>query len=123
VAVTVVWMLTILSSLAAELAMLACLALSRWAASEGPNLARTAAGALLLAALVTGVLCLVLTPVVWRIRRIKPPLAIVAAAVLVGLAPLATLIILSWLTQPGVSDPNPKPEIRMTNQVPSPNGQ
>ena len=89
-------MLTLLCSLAAELGTLVCLALSRW--QSVPNLAKLTAGALLLAALVTGIVCLVLTPLVWRLRRIKPPLAIVAAAVLVGLALLVTLVFLRRLT-------------------------
>jgi hypothetical protein len=100
VAVTVVWMLTLVCSLAAELVLLVCLALARLlgAPSDAPSLAQVTAGALLLAALVTGVFCLALTPLVWRMRHIKPPLAIVAAAVLVGLAPLVTLVVLSRLT-------------------------
>lgn len=52
------------------------------------------AGAQLPAELVTGVLCLVSTRLVWRLPPVKPPLLIVVIAVLVGISPLATLVIL-----------------------------
>ncbi len=98
-AATVLWMLTLLCSLAAEVAAVACYAAARqWPGPPGePRLPRMMAGTLLLAALVSGVVCLVLTPLVWKLRPVKPPLAIVIAAVLVGLAPIVTLVVVSWL--------------------------
>ena len=97
-AVTVLWMLTILSSLAAEVGALSCfLAMRIWPVIAGdPDRRKVMIGALLLAASVTGLLSLALTPLVWRLRPIKPPLAILIAAVLVGMAPFVTLVILNW---------------------------
>jgi len=99
-AVTVVWMLTLFCTLAAELVALACLALTRRQSPPDttPTVPQLMTVALFFAALVTGVLCLALTPLVWRLRQIKPPLAIVATALVVGLAPLVTLVVLSCLT-------------------------
>lgn len=99
-AVTVLWMLTLLCSLAADLGGTACFGFARyWPAPAGqPPLMQMMATSLLLVALVTGVLCLALTPLVWRLRRVKPPLAIVLVAVLVGVAPIVTLVVLNWLS-------------------------
>lgn len=99
VALTVAWMLALLCSLSAELASLTVLVVARPVPPvEGrPQLAAALAGGLLLAALVTGAACLLLTPIVWRLRKSKPPLAVGMAAVLVGLAPMITLVILYWL--------------------------
>jgi hypothetical protein len=46
--------------------------------------------------LVSGVLCLLLTPLVYRLRKTPPPQLITLGAVLIGLAPLATLAV-RWL--------------------------
>jgi hypothetical protein len=54
------------------------------------------AGMLLIVALATGVLCLGLTPLAYRVRSTHPPRAIAIAAVLIGLAPLLTLIALAF---------------------------
>jgi hypothetical protein len=91
-------MLTLVCSLIAHLGALTALAIMRLgpAGAGATKLAARAAGALLLAALVTGILCLLLTPVIWRLRTVKPPLAIVVAAVVVGLAPLVTWVVLGW---------------------------
>ena len=50
----------------------------------------------LVMALVTGTLCLVLTGVVYRLRKTLPPAAISVVAVLLGLTPWAR-VILAWL--------------------------
>jgi len=47
----------------------------------------------LLVATATGMLCLVLTPVVYRVRQDPPPRSIAALAVVAGLLPLA---IIAW---------------------------
>lgn len=98
-AVTVAWMLTLVCSLVAHLAALTALAIVRLrpADAEGAKLAALTTGTMLLAALVTGVVCLLLTPVVWRMRTIKPPRPIVVAAVVIGLAPLITWLVLRWV--------------------------
>jgi len=45
--------------------------------------------------MLTGVLCVVLTPLVHRARRAAPPRAITMAAILIGLAPLVLLVVLT----------------------------
>ena len=96
-AVTVLWMLTGLLSLGAEIGVAACLLSMRiWpAAQPGPDVRPVMIAALLLAALATGALCLGLTPLAWRLRSVKPPVGIVVIAVLVGIAPIVTLVVLS----------------------------
>ena len=46
--------------------------------------------------LVSGLITLALTPIVYRLRKTPPPEAITVVAVLVGLAPPATLFV-QWL--------------------------
>jgi hypothetical protein len=53
------------------------------------------AGVLLFVALVTGTCCLALTPLAYRVRRARPPRAITIAAVIIGLAPWVTLVVLA----------------------------
>jgi len=53
------------------------------------------ASALLFAALMTGVLCLGFTPLVYRVRQISPPQAITIGAILIGLSPIVMLIVLA----------------------------
>jgi hypothetical protein len=50
-------------------------------------------------ALATGALCLGLTPLAYRVRRAAPPRAIAIAAVLIGLTPLVTLIVLALFSR------------------------
>jgi hypothetical protein len=95
VATTVVWMLTCLSTAAAMLMVLAFrLLIIEFPVAAGQRHPLAAvAGVLLLVALLTGVLCLGLTPLVYRVRRTRPPVAITAAAVLIGAAPMVTMIL------------------------------
>jgi len=43
------------------------------------------------------VLCLGLTPLVYRVRRTRPPRAVTVGAVLIGAAPIVTLIVINVL--------------------------
>jgi hypothetical protein len=52
-------------------------------------------GLMIVIAAVTGLLCLVLTVAVYRVRRDPPPLAITVAAVIVGVLPLTLLFLLA----------------------------
>jgi len=52
---------------------------------------------LLFATLVTGVLCLALTPLAYRVRATRPPRSVTIGAVLIGLSPLVLLLVLSAL--------------------------
>jgi hypothetical protein len=97
VAVTVAWMLTLMSTTVAfALAMAAWGALLAFPAPRGashtfgflPNLLLFVSGT-------TGILCLVLTLVAHRVRATPPPRAITIAAALIGVAPLVTIAILA----------------------------
>jgi hypothetical protein len=96
-ALTVFWMLSALATLIAETAATAALlATSLSTDGEGSFLSRIP-GLMLFTALVTGAICLVLTPLVLRLREFPPPRGIVAAAVLIGASPwLLVLAFLFW---------------------------
>ena len=91
-AVTVGWMLT---SWATLLAVFVWLALRTLAPQEG-RLA-IVGDLLLFAGSVTGLLALLLLPVVYRVRRDRPPRSIVAAATGIGVAPLLIQVVRIWL--------------------------
>lgn len=97
VAVTVSWMLTLLATGGALLigAATFLLAHSLEIPRQQNNLLLILPGLMLISAAVTGVLCLLLTVVVYRVRRDPPPIAITVAAVFVGCLPLATILVLS----------------------------
>jgi hypothetical protein len=98
VALTVVWMLTCMSTavgtfvvLALRLLMLAIPVVDSRAHQWGQ-----AAGVLLFVAITTGVLCLALTPLVYRVRIAPPPRPVTIAAIAIGLAPILLAILLSF---------------------------
>jgi hypothetical protein len=99
VALTVAWMLTCLGTAASMLVVLAfrLLMIGFPVAAGGQHPLQAVAGVLLFVGLVTGVLCVGLTPLVYRVRRAAPPLAITIGAVLIGVAPVAIMIVLSAL--------------------------
>jgi hypothetical protein len=53
------------------------------------------AGVLLFVAMTTGMVCLALTPLVYRIRETPPPRAITVGAVMIGLSPIVVLVVLN----------------------------
>lgn len=94
-ALTVFWMMALLSTVLGELGALAArgfIALVR----PLPALVLLS-NLLLLIAAVTGLLCLGLTPLVLRLRRVAPPPAITRFAIAAGLLPLATLAVMLLL--------------------------
>ena len=97
VALTVAWMLTFLmTSLAQAVALVFQLVL--WGYPPPPREVHPLGfmpGLFLMVAIVTGLMCLVLMPVVYRVRRDPPPRPIAIAAVIVSLLPLATM---AWKT-------------------------
>ena len=97
VALTVVWMLTCMSTAVGCLVVLALrllmLAVPGAAGREHPL--SQAAGVLLFVAIATGVLCLTLTPLIYRVREVPPPRAVTIGAVAIGCAPIVLLIIVS----------------------------
>jgi len=99
VALTVAWMLSCMSTAVGMLTILALrllmLAFPVAVGAEHP-LARVS-GVLLFVALITGAVCLVFTPLVYRLRKVAPPSPITVSAVMIGIAPVVLLIILNLL--------------------------
>ena len=94
VALTVVWMLTALAT-AAAVAVVLVARLLLWQFppdSSGASPLRIVPELFLMVATITGLLCLVLTPVVYRARRDPPPRSIATTAVVVSVLPLALAI-------------------------------
>ncbi|MBP89906.1 MAG: hypothetical protein CMJ64_24900 [Planctomycetaceae bacterium] len=90
---TVAWMLTIIATLGAEIVGgLSVIVTGGW------NVASDARspfpGLMLFIAAVTGVVCLLLTPLVYRFRRVPPPAAITYAAVTASVLPLLVAIMM-----------------------------
>jgi uncharacterized membrane-anchored protein len=97
VAVTVVWMLTCMSTAVGSFVVLALrfLMLAFPVAGGRIHPLGQAAGVLLFVAITTGVLCLALTPLVYRVRTVPPPRPVTIAAIAIGLAPILLAILLS----------------------------
>jgi hypothetical protein len=88
-ALTVCWMVTVMTVLMLELATVGF----RWYASAHPENEPIGAFAdvLYLCAALCGVLSLSLAPIVWRIRRVKPPLSIMLFAIVAAALPIILL--------------------------------
>jgi hypothetical protein len=99
VALTVVWMLTCMSTAVGSFVVLALrlLMLAFPVAGVRVQPLAQAADVLLFVAIMTGVLCLALTPLVYRVRLAPPPRQITVAAVAIGIAPIIMLIVISLL--------------------------
>jgi hypothetical protein len=99
VALTVVWMLTCMSTAVGMFVVVAfrLLMLAFPVAAGAQHPFARIASVLLFAALITGVLCLALTPLAYRVRATRPPRAVTIGAVLVGLSPIVLLAVLSVL--------------------------
>jgi hypothetical protein len=89
---TVGWLLTALTTLVCELGAAAAF----WFARRDPEALSIAALALVLmfAALVTGLLSLLLLAAAWKLRSTKPPRGITVFAIFVSLAPVAMLAVM-----------------------------
>lgn len=98
-AFTVFWMLTLMVTLGAELSALAVWGVSAAAgdAEDLPVTLRLLPGWLLAVALITGLLCLLLTPLAYRLRAAPPPLGVTIIAFIVGASPLVVLLLISSL--------------------------
>jgi len=99
VALTVAWMLSCMSTAVGILTILALqlLMLAFPVAQGGKHPLAQVSGVLLFVALITGVVCLAFTPLVYRVRKAPPPSSITAGAILIGIAPIILLIILNLL--------------------------
>jgi len=98
-AVTVFWMLTMMATLGAELVSLVSYALIAQLDDPAtlPPALRMLPGVLQMTALVTGVLCLLLTPVAYKLRRVPPPGGVLVIAVAIGAFPLIMLLLMQLL--------------------------
>jgi hypothetical protein len=92
-ALTVFWMITAMATLVGVAASaLAALLRRFWINGEEERFSLTMLpGVLLFTALVTGTLCLILIPIVFRVRREPPPRTVLWTAVLLGFTPWAAL--------------------------------
>ena len=94
VAVTVAWMLTCMSTAAGLFVVIILrLLMATMPAAGSRHPLANVAGMLLAVSSLTGVLCLLLTPVALRARQTQPPRPVVIAAVLIGLAPLIIIAV------------------------------
>lgn len=82
---TIGWMLMVITTLVCELGFVAV----RMGRPQPDSSLAILSSLLLFAALVIGLLALLITPVVLRSRRVPPPQAITVVAVVVALAPVA----------------------------------
>jgi len=94
-ATTVAWMLAVLATLVAELLAIGGVILVAVVPreEESPGLLNMIPGSLGFSALVTGGVCLILTPVVRRVRGVPPPRAIEFTAIVAGSIPWLLLFI------------------------------
>ncbi len=101
VAVTVAWMLTCMSTAMGMFVVLTLrlLMLAFPVAAGGIHPLARIAGVLLFVALATGAVCLLLTPLVHRVRAAAPPRAITVGAVLIGAAPMVLFAVLTALAR------------------------
>jgi hypothetical protein len=99
VALTIAWMLTCMSTAVAVFVVLALrlLSLAFPVAAGGVHPIVRIAGVFLFVALMTGSLCLLLTPLVLRVRSARPPRAVTVGAVLIAAAPFLLLALMSVL--------------------------
>jgi hypothetical protein len=90
-AATIGWMLSVLTATVCECGVLAARLYFAWhpdAAAVG-----TAGELLLFASAITGLVTLLLVPVVYKTRLVPPPSAVTAFAIVVGIAPCAILLL------------------------------
>jgi hypothetical protein len=99
-ALTVLWMLTVTATVAALLAAGAVAGIAYWSPGqeERPTVWTAAHSVLLFTALTTGTLCLVLMPLITRLRHDAPPRGILWIAIIVGISPWA---VLAWARMTG----------------------
>ena len=90
--ITVAWMLSVMTALLCEIG-----ALLAWIYSQGRpgSMAAILAGLLFFGAMVIGGMALLMLPIVLKVRRSPPPLAITVAAILIAMAPVLAAILVS----------------------------
>ena len=95
VALTIAWMLTCLSTAVAVMLVLALrlLMLAFPVAGGRVHPLTSMAGVFLFVALLTGLVCLLFTPLTLRVRRRSPPRAVTVGALLIGFSPIVVLAV------------------------------
>jgi len=90
-AVTAFWVMSVVTVFLCDLAAAA----ARWYTRANPNQEKMAilAGLLLFAATATGIISLLLMPLVYRARREPPPRGFVVFAVVVGVMPILIAVV------------------------------
>ncbi len=90
---TVAWMLSIIATLGAEIVGgISLLLTADWDA--GGESRSPLPGLMLFIAVVTGFICLLLTPLVYRFRRVPPPAPIQYVAVTASVLPILVVIMM-----------------------------
>ena len=99
VALTVAWMLSCMSTAVGMLTVLTLrlLMLAFPVVQGGDHPLARISGVFLFVALITGLVCLAFTPLVYRVRKVPPPSSITVGAALIGVAPIVLLIVLNLL--------------------------
>ncbi len=91
-AVTVAWMLSLTATVAAQILTGAVHVLVLIGGPNPPFPLNMLPGTLLLVSLVTGTFCLLLTPLAWRMRKVRPPGLLLLLAIVCGLLPWILLV-------------------------------
>jgi uncharacterized membrane-anchored protein len=94
-ALTVGWMMTMITTLICLIAAAAARAFVRYVNAEAV-LVGALSGLLLFSAAVIGLILLVMTPIVVKRKNSDPPTGLVFFAYLVGIAPLAGMLLQAW---------------------------
>ena len=90
-AATIGWMLAVLTATVCELGVLAARLYFHW---RPEAVGAGMAGELLLfSSAIVGLIVLGLIPVVYRIRRVKPPAAVTGVAVVIGVLPWTVIVV------------------------------
>jgi hypothetical protein len=99
VATTVAWMLFTLSCAAAQIVAAVTWLIARSAGlpANRPNALLLVVSTLMGVAILTGILILLVTPLVYRVRKSPPPTAVTFIALLIALLPLVTIASLAVL--------------------------
>ncbi len=90
-AATIGWMLCVLTATMCQLGVVAARLYFAW--HPDATVIGTAGELLLFASAIIGLVTLALIPVVYKVRRIKPPTAVTAFAIVIGVGPLAVLLL------------------------------
>jgi hypothetical protein len=103
-AVTVFWMVSVISTLLAELLFASAGGYFLWDNRPNRNLVLFV-NLMLFTSVVTGTLSLIVLPVVLRVRTVPPPKLVKWSGILIGALPLITILLIRtiWLVKPALT--------------------